>query len=612
MPGIQLIPMADNSGAPADAMGDLGNMLFRAQQSKVQQQQAAAEMLLKQREADEKSQQHQALMQEHQRQLQASAIEEIMQHKDNPAMMRMVAQKYGMPLEDITSQQSAPTPMASPQQSAPVAQGAPDGQSPISMQQLMGMDASPPPDPRGDSFAGMDYGGFASPQGGSNNTVKVKDPIVINAGNGTPGPTPDQEHLDYAHQLLTHDNAVSQQADKVDQFQAADQAAKNGTIAQAPSPVYRFGAPGHEVTIDTGALKAGEESNKADRIKQFKIALADNPDAQKLATMMVHLGQPDDAIAKALVETGKIDARFAGRMDLLEKTMANRSDMLDRTLGNRTDIESQREAARLALQKEHETAAGNSAAPGGFNTKIEAANRMALKGLNTQTNTVALRNGLPQMGKAVAGLDETEALIKSGNPTAAAAGLERFVGVSRSGTGNGAAATNAALALFQKHMGGAADNIDGFIEKLKSGNLGAEQRVNLLGAVQTARDSIKQSANPFHQSFVDTWYNEGNANIKGNVEDQEETIFGPLGYHPQRDPSAKRIRPMSGQLPSAAAAGSGGSPREGAANLSSVSAAEQDLYKRALDAVKDPGSSPSRKANAQRFISDIESRLQRM
>lgn len=588
---IQLIPMSDNSSAPADAIGDLGNMLFRAQQSKVQQQQHAAEMLMQQQEAQDKRQQHQQLMAEHERQLRAAAIEEVMQHKDNPAMMNLVAQKYGVPLNDVT-----PKP-----QNIPMAASPAPGQSPISMQQLMSMDASPPDQPAPAASAPFAPGG--------DSTVRVREPITITGGQQGG----EQEHLNYAHQLLTHDNAVAEQGNKVEQFQQAEQAAKNGAVPGAPSPVYQLGFTNNPVTIDTGAITAGEESNKAERLKRFKIALADNPDAQKLATMMVHLGQPDDAIAKALVDTGKIDQRMGGRIDLLERQINSRTDLQGEAEHARQVLEAQKAAERMALEGKQEAggkyAGGASATgPGGFNPKIEAANRMALKNLNTQTNTTAMRAGLPQMGKAVAGLDETEALIKSGNPVAAAAALERFVAVSRSGTGNGAAATNAALALFQRHMGGISDTIEGAVEKLKSGNLGEEQKLNLVGAVRTARDSIKQSANQFHQSFVNTWYNEGNANIKGNVEDQEETLFGPLGYHPQRDPNAKRIRPMSGQLPSADSSGStrpaGMKPDAGA-----VTPQDQAMYQKAKAALSNPDLDAETRASAQRVIDHIERKI---
>jgi hypothetical protein len=507
---------------PANAVAGMTNVLMKAAEQRRLEQQQASEMLMRQQEFQQKQAMLHQQQEEHQRQIRAAAIEEIIPHlkSGDTEMARLTAQKYGIPLDEI-----APAAAGAQGGSPGMVPGGPGMAGPVpSIPAPPPVQAFTPPGPQDQGPQGpqpsLGIPALRNPaappeQTGMNpvdNTVRVREPITINAGPDNP----DQEHMDYAHQLLTHDNAVSADMDKVRQFQQAEQAVKSGAVPPAPSPSYRLGFPGNPLTVDVGKLKAAEETDKAERISKYEHALAGNEDAQKMARWMVTMEQPDANIAKALVESGKIDQRYENRLKVVEEQITGRKDVAGMNIESRKAIENQQEAAGKY--------GGNG--QGGLNPlKQDMINNRAYKGAMTDTNTWSMRSGLDQLRKTMAGLDEVRQQAASGNAPSAAAALEKLTALSRSGSGAGAAATNAALALMQKHLSGTYGSVEGYIERVKSGDFGPEQKKNLIDAVNVMERGLKGSANQLHQQYVRGFYTPSRSVQKSIIEDQEETFW---------------------------------------------------------------------------------------
>lgn len=204
------------------------------------------------------------------------------------------------------------------------------------------------------------------------------------------------------------------------------------------------------------------------------------------------------------------------------------------------------------LQKEIAQTRRQPADTGGFDKVREQANARALTGLQVRTNKFVINSGLNKLGMAKVETDNAKAAmsaaIEEGNPLGAAHALEKLTGLGRMGM-----ATTPALQLSIDHLNGLLGKGANWVAKAIDGGFGEEAQQNIMGLVDTIQSSINEHIEARHQAFVASEYTGANKNLKGNVEDKEAEIFGPLmppGWQPDYDPEALQIVPGSGMPPS--------------------------------------------------------------
>lgn len=492
-----------------EAITGVSNALVQAAQRRQQEEQDAADQLMKHRHMmneerrAQAQEERQARMDEQQATRErAGAIEEIRGHLKNNdyESAQLAASKYGFSLPQLHPQEQPPAqPPQGPMQL---------GQSPIPGPQQPGM-APPHQDP-----------GLAGPG------------APAQPGGQTTVPNPeDAAHMDFAHGLLTSDQRHARDADRSRQFVQARDAVKSGAVPpQAPAYSLLDRGGGQLAQFDTAKFAQQREDEKAQLMAKLQQSYGHDPEALRRATAMATLGQSPDNIVKALNAIDTERAKFEGKKTLEQM---------------------QEDAGKY---KRHGRVAGDGTGGGGtaFNPKVETANARSLKMLDTETNRWARQSGYEQLHKSRVELEHVREQIASGNPMAAAAALEKLTSVARGG-----AASQGALALMQKHLSGTVGGIEGFIAGAGSGKYGAEQLRNLKGAADVMQQALDKDIAAKHEEFVKGHYTPGHYLQKGNVEDIEENLFGDVGYHPRYDPQAPTITPGSGLAPTKTRSGRG-------------------------------------------------------
>jgi hypothetical protein len=348
--------------------------------------------------------------------------------------------------------------------------------------------------------------------------------------------------------------------------------------AEAQAAVVRGSYMGVPITLDPNRHTAEVAARRKELAEQMQNAGLD-PQHVQFGMTMLNMG----------VDPGKVGQLVAG---MTEKALGRASveGMQEKRLGAATDLESQKHGNRLELEDKQigagkykrRTGAGDGTGAGGYNPKVERANKAALSSLDTSTARWAKTSGFEHMAKAYEEAERALVSLEANNPAGAAHALEKFVSVSRGGM-----ATNAALALFQKHLSGWGGRVEGAVEEAKSGNLGPEKTENLRSALETVKQSLKDQIEAKRQSFVNSYFTPAYGEMKGNVEDTYERLFGPLGYQTEYDPNARTIALGTGQR----AAASGRTPNhlESASKQGQLSPEDQARARMARERLaKDP------------------------
>lgn len=199
-----------------------------------------------------------------------------------------------------------------------------------------------------------------------------------------------------------------------------------------------------------------------------------------------------------------------------------------------------------------------SASPDGFDKTRELANARALAAMQTRAQRFVINSGLNKLSAAKGEAENVRSSLESGNPLGAAQALEKITALGRGGM-----ATTPALKLSIEHLNGLVGKGQNWVAKALSGDFGDEARDNLMHAFETLNASIDEHIKARHQAFVQSEYTGANQNIKGNIEDKEAEIFGPLmppGWTPDYDPEALQVVPTTGLPPSKTGRGT---PRAG-------------------------------------------------
>ncbi len=275
-----------------------------------------------------------------------------------------------------------------------------------------------------------------------------------------------------------------------------------------------------------------------------------------------------------------------GRIRRQESADQERGAAAQKRLDQQMDIERMREQSRRDLEDQqagngkyrHRSGVGDGTGAGDeYNPKVERANKAASAALDTSVNRFSKSSGLEALTKAHEEAERAMESLQSGNPAGAAHALEKFVSVSRGGM-----ATNAALNLFQKHLGGVGATAEGTIAGLRDGKLGETQTKNLHDALAQVQHSIKEQVELKRQAFVrDYVASPAYAEMKGNTEDAYDKLFSPFGYQTEYDPNAKVIALGTGKR--AAATGRGATNKlVGAAQMTDEDRAMVQMAKERL------------------------------
>jgi len=304
-------------------------------------------------------------------------------------------------------------------------------------------------------------------------------------------------------------------------------------------------------------------------------------DYQKLRPALMASNQDVDPADVVRFLHGQVSQRR------LEEADRGRAVADQRRLDQQLEIEKMREQSRRELESQQQAggkykrrSGGDGGGGDGYNPRIERANKAALSSFDTSVDRWSRTSDLDHLAKSHEEAERAQESLRSGNPAGAAHALEKFVSVSRSGI-----ATNAALGLFQKHLSGVGGTAKGYIERLRTGNLGAQQIKNLNDALETVQQSIKSQIEAKRQAFVNSYFTPAYSEMKGNVEDRYERLFGPLGYKTEYDPNAKTIALGTGRRATATGRGTAAPAALSPDDQSKAQMARERLAKDPNDAV---------------------------